>query len=352
MQLYCPTCQANQAGSGRCPKCGDRLITAAEAFATTGITEALPALPPLIQPSAPGRVAIGIVVSLGVYLGLRDWSAAGLILAELDVIEPWMTVLLMILSRVIAVMFGGLLAGAGRPQGAVTGVAVGAACGGLFSSIDVFSGHPSNSRDVLIGLGLAVASGICGHLGCKLWPPALEKKHWKKVSTGSSLLRMAQEEHEERNSPPMQWVRIFVAIVILIGGVTFTDQMREGMRKIRVGPNSIAHANMASLFNVQIAGMLVSLAGFVAGASTGAGLRHGFITGIFGGLGVVGILTTGSPYPLPALEGLVKISMLPIGGVYSAEAGMLVFFSILILTAVCAWFLAGSQASRVSPGTC
>src|SRR4051812_46631850 len=85
MQLYCPNCQAAFSSAARCPRCDGRLVTPAEAFESAADLSGLP--PPPLQPTAVARTILGTVVALGMYVGLREWAAAGSLASAGS--DPW-----------------------------------------------------------------------------------------------------------------------------------------------------------------------------------------------------------------------------------------------------------------------
>ena len=68
-----------------------------------------------MRPSPAGRVVLGTVLALGLYLGLRKVFTGGLVASAVDPTQWWLTTdgLSVVFSlQAIAVLFGAVLAGA------------------------------------------------------------------------------------------------------------------------------------------------------------------------------------------------------------------------------------------------
>src|SRR5437016_1584590 len=87
MQLLCPRCQSAFAGSSTCPRCGGRLISPQEAHVLSAKRKHAPLRGP--EPTAAGRVLVGVLVALGGYVGLREWAAAWLAATGADGGDWW-----------------------------------------------------------------------------------------------------------------------------------------------------------------------------------------------------------------------------------------------------------------------
>jgi hypothetical protein len=291
MQLFCPTCQAAFAGLPRCPRCGALLLMPQEA--------AVLATAPrdngganLLRPSPAARVVIGTVLALGSYLGLRKVFTGGLVASAVDPAEWWLTTdgLSVVFSlQAIAVLFGAVLAGAGRTRGFPLGVAIGGLCGGLFLAAEVLEGAPPGllvlSAQPLV---LAVGGGIAGMLGCRLWPtpPELELPVPAPSKMSSIQLGIALPPEPPR---PTSWVRILAGAAIMVAGVGLTDKVRHGAQKYSGGLLKVESQAQGRFLSWQFATLVILTGGAVAGAGTGAGLRHGILAAALGAAGVFGL---------------------------------------------------------------
>lgn len=279
MNLYCPTCQGAFPGTDVCPRCGIRLLTPAEAFAIaperTGVSQEP------INPTFVTRIGIGIAVAAGLYVGMHEWATA--------VVSPssewwgeasgvWFTFAM----RVLAVAVGGVLAGAGRKAGVLTGLAVGAAAGGLSVLPDALQGGVDRQAGTLAAVlgGVGLLAGI---VGARIWSLSADAFEQTSFTNGSSLAMLAQEEDRRRTVRPTSWPRILIALTLLLVGVTSTGAVRDGLRAGTAGQLKMGGTGNADQVELQIAVIFGALAGGIAGATTGAGLRHGLILGTLAG---------------------------------------------------------------------
>src|SRR5262249_59682297 len=121
-------------GVARCPRGGGLLLMPHEASpAAPHRTREAP--PPPAHPTAGGRVLLGSVLALGMYLGARQLATAAVLAGEPDPAGWWLS--LRGLSVVHAAQagagrFGGLIAAPGRPPRHGLGLAAGGGRGGRF----------------------------------------------------------------------------------------------------------------------------------------------------------------------------------------------------------------------------
>src|SRR4051812_40759721 len=145
MQLFCPACQAAFAGVARCPRCAGLLLMPQEAAALAQEAET-DGRPTLLRLTPAGRVVVGTVLALGLYLALRK-AALGVILATGSEPEDWWLTTnglgTVFGIQAAAALFGAMLSGAGRPKGLPLGVAVGGFCGVLFLAAEILAGVPA-----------------------------------------------------------------------------------------------------------------------------------------------------------------------------------------------------------------
>ncbi len=101
--------------------------------------------PPPPRPTALGRVVIGTVLALGLYVALRKLATGFVLMAEPDPAGWWLSFKGLAAihgSQTLAVIFGALVAAAGRTTGYALGLAVGVICGGLFLAYELLAGGP------------------------------------------------------------------------------------------------------------------------------------------------------------------------------------------------------------------
>ncbi len=268
-----------------------------------------------LEPTAAGRVAVGVLVALGGYLGLREWVVAGLLGAEIAGEEWWSTdtaAWVMLGMRVAAAVVGGVVAGAGRIGGWMTGILAGGVSGGLLLAADV-TAHPAGPGPVayLAALGTVLAGLVAGTFGAIIWPAPVDLPKSRVGSRGSSLLRLAQEQEDARKGRPTQWLRIIIGMSIAFSGIVAADVVRAGLTKGSGGALHMGSVFHAPIVCVELATALIFFGGATAGASTGAGVRHGLIAGLLAAVAIVVLTATRDPDIFPAVEGFFWVTNIP-----------------------------------------
>lgn len=336
MQLYCPNCQAAYASAARCPRCDSRLVTPAEAFESAADLSGLP--PPPLQPTALARTILGSVVALGLYVGLREWAAAGSLVSFGA--DPWEQAggfVLAVVLRAIGAVVGGAVAGAGRPAGAGTGFLVGLASGAAAVAVDVVGGAEPAPVEVGVVAGLAVAAAVAGWVGSRVWPPAVELPAPVSRSRGSSLLHLARDDERHRAPKPTNWLRVLVGVTGVVCAVVIADTTRSALKQYSGGYLHLGGAAQAPIVCLEIAGLLILtwVPGAVAG--TGAGLRHGLLIGTGAGAALAGMTTGDIAAVQPAVEGVLKLADLPTNELTSTPAAAAAFVATLLACTGAGW---------------
>jgi hypothetical protein len=273
--------------------------------------------PALAQPTAAGRVVVGTVLAMGLYLATRK-LVTGLVLAtEPDPGGWWLSV--KGLSAVyalqsLAVVFGAVLAAAGRSSGYPLGAAVGFACGGLLLGHELLGGAPA--RDLVLYMQLPVLGMIglvAGAAGSRVWCAA--PKVDVPVPNPSKLSSLCLLEQTERErGRPTEVLRILAGVAIMVAGVAVADQFRLYAQRYSGGLLRVQSLAQGEFITWQLAVFAVLLGGVVAGAGTGAGVRHGLLTGMLGGVAILGLcLKTGSALaPVEFWLGWLSLDELPL----------------------------------------
>lgn len=334
MQLYCPSCQAPFAATDRCPRCGDRLLTPAESFT------ALPhkALPPaeVIRPTTSGRIAVGCGIAIGLFIGLREIG-----LAAVPDLGWWLTpagVALTIALRAVGVAAGGLLAGSGRPSGTSTGAAVGLICGGAYLLADGVPAGPVLLTDAIVWAALTFLGMLAGGTGSWLWPAPTELPDPEPSRASSTLASLVSQDIVLKNARPIVWSRLALGLTLVVLTVVGADALRETLRKGSGGLLNMGGPAHAPLVDLQLATVGLILAGAVAGASTGTGLRQGVLVGALGAAAVTGLATAGVAPVLVVADGVAEVVGLPADGSAGHQGLLATACVVFVLCTVAGWF--------------
>jgi hypothetical protein len=246
---------------------------------------------PQTTPTAVGRIAIGTVLALGCYLGIRK-ILTGTILAASQAGggEWWLTLqgLTVVYSlQVGAVLYGALIAAAGRPYGYSLGFMVGGLCGGLFLGFELLAGAPAHTLVLYLQPPvLALLGLVAGAMGSRVWAPATPLNI--PLPTGSKLssLKLGDDLAEEQPRPTW-WIRILAGAAIIVIGASFADPLRSFVQRNSGGLLRVESFGQAEYISWQFATLIAICGGIFAAAGTGAGVRHGVIAGMLGTVGVV-----------------------------------------------------------------
>ena len=273
MQLFCPACDAAFTGAARCPRCGGLLLPPDEGGYDPA---ARPAPPPAhLRLSPGGRVVVGTVAALGLYLGLRELTTGWVLAAAADPAGWWLT--------------PGGLAAAGRGRGGSVGGAVGGACGGLFLAAEVAAGTPPGQAVLYLQPALLVVGGCAsGAAGAKVWAAVPELELPAPVTKKLSSIRL-ETVAEIDPGRPTAWARVLLGAAVMVAGVGLAEEVRTKAQRFSGGMLRVESRGQARFISWQVATLAILAGGAVAAAGTGAGLRHGLFAGALGAAGVVGL---------------------------------------------------------------
>lgn len=340
MQLFCPTCQLATAAAQRCPRCGGLLLLPHETGdGRGGRSRVVPPLPP--QPPATLQVAIGVVLALGLYAGLHRIVGGVATVIQLPAGSEWFigyqnhgwfTWGL----QGFAVALGALIAAAGRVSGFALGSVVGGICGGLFLAGEWFTcGTADVSRAWPLGVSLG-SGGLAGWVATRVWGtiPALEMPVVEHNRLSSSFLALQKEQQSQR---PTAWLRIVIGAAVMVGAVVMADAIRSGAQKYSGGMLKTHSVGQAQFLTWQIAVLGILGGAALAGASTGSGIRHGFITGVLGAAGVLALTATQGESFRPVKYWL---NQLQLGGVAPHDPAALIATTLwlVLLGVIGGWF--------------
>jgi hypothetical protein len=245
-----------------------------------------------VHPSAIGRILMGSILALGVYLGVRK-LLTGAILAMHSYAGGWW-LSFQGLSAVYAVQagavfFGAAIAAAGRAYGYSLGFIVGGVCGGLFLGFELLAGAPPESLVLYLQPPLLALLGLAaGAAGSRVWIPAPELN--LPIPTGSKLssLQLGDDLLEEQPRPT-NLLRVLAGAAVIVLGVAIADPARHFLQKNSGGLLRVESMGQGEFITWQLATLIVLGGGVVAAAGTGAGIRHGLLAGMLGAAGVFGV---------------------------------------------------------------
>ena len=338
MLLFCPECQSAFTGVSRCPRCGGLLLMPDETPEPVDVTGHAPLIP--IKSTPTGRIVVGTVVALGLYLGLRKLTTGWVLASTADVDIWWHSaeaLIAVFCLQVFAAGFGAVLTSAGRPRGISLGAAVGGLCGGLFLAAEVAAGAPPAQLVLLLQPVLLIATGaIAGAVGAWVWAAVPEFDMPAPLVKKSSSIDLLQDAPREIAHPTI-WYRVLIGALIIVAGMALAEKARHGAEKASGGMLKVESRGQGKFMSWQIAALAVLIGGAFAGAGTGAGIRHGVYSGLLGGIGgcILGIVRGEFSQPE---EYLLKWMNLAVESPNDPVAILGVAFGVLVASLVGGWF--------------
>jgi hypothetical protein len=249
--------------------------------------------PAPITPTPLGRVVAGAVFALGLYLGLRKLATGVVLAASLGSDAWWGSfegLAVVCGGQALAVIFGAVLAAAGRTGGFAFGAAVGGVCGGLFLVAELLAGAPAQDLVLYVQpVVLVFVGGVAGVFAARIWGavPILNMPIPDRTKLSSSRFTMMDKTAEPRR--PTAWIQTLAGAVIIVSALVVADKVRSGVQKYSAGMLRVNSVGQGQFLTWQLAVLGALAGGVAAGAGTGAGIRHGAIAGILAGAGVLGV---------------------------------------------------------------
>lgn len=330
MNLYCPSCQSAFPGTDVCPRCGVRLLTPAEAF--TLMPEREMEAPDTIRATLLTRLVVGLTVGSGLYLGLHEWATATGTPSEgspENEAGAWVGFGM----QVLAVIVGGLLAGAGRPLGLFTGLIVGAGIAAM-SVVPAIRGEGIDGLGGGLAFGIVAIGAVAGFIGAKVWPATSEVVDPIGKGSGSSLAHLAHSEDRAKTFRQTDWLRIVVAVTIALIGLGGSGSIRSGIRSTTNGMIHMGGPGTSPMTDFWVMSLFVLVASVLAGSNTRSGPRHGLILGAAIGLIAIAMSTQRIP---SAIVGLLKLFDIH-PDISNPNAMLAVMATFLTVCGVTGWF--------------
>lgn len=291
MAMVCPKCGSSFDQRFKCPSCGDRLIYHGGRGATRSLLSRV-----RWQETVVGRVAIGLVLSQGLFHGFRQLATGILLAFNSDGGTQQTTttaigfVSLQIL-QLVGVVLGGMLAGSGHRQGLMLGAVVGV-INGLICAVLQFGPPAAMSPVVFYGHPvLHVAFGAFGGwIGCVIWQP---------VGTGgpesvvtAAVKAKAPARRFSLLAGKVAWVRVAAGVLLAIVGCYYATMTRNVILDATTGRLNTTDLQ-DYVITWELKALAILLGGVAAGMNTRNGLKQGLCVGLAVGLVMVGMETRG-----------------------------------------------------------
>jgi hypothetical protein len=279
MPMVCPKCNGAFEQRWQCPTCGVRLAYQSGSLPVVGE----------VDPGSPwgqtpwGRILVGVVLSQGLYHGLRQLATAGLLIGGPDAAHSvWSTISgLVVLQGIQAVclVVAGMLAGAGLRQGILFGAIVGVWNGVLSVIVQAAAGGPHTAVTLLGQPILHTAFGAAGgFLGCQIWKPL-------PILAGPASPQIAPPIAAGRVRRPLfdgpvAWGRLLLGAAVAIGGAVWAHVILELVLEASQGALTISDHLQAQLVTWEVTGLAMLAGSALAGAGTANSLKQGLCVGV------------------------------------------------------------------------
>jgi DNA-directed RNA polymerase subunit RPC12/RpoP len=299
MAMVCPQCKESFEQRLQCPNCSARLVYKSSPRKKK-IVDGLERDGKWMQ-TAGGRIVLGLLLSQGLYFGLRRLFAAGLLAVEESDTGIWSSlfgVLLVQGLQAIGLLVGGTLAGAGYRRGGMLGALVGAISGAISLSLLLYWQQEVNAI-ALYGQPLVqmVFGAVGGAIGCTIWKPlALEVPD--KPDLSPKREQLAPTTHPAKFSGPIAWGRVLVGAVLAIAGTLYAKTLLKVVLDASDGKLSLDTYLQAELVTWEIKALAILLGSVIAGSGTANNLKQGTCVGFAVALVQLTILLSSDSVPL------------------------------------------------------
>ncbi len=315
MAMVCPKCKDAFEQRIHCPKCRVQLKYKERARrASSGVGW---------QQTPWGRIVLGLILAQGLFYGLRRLFTAGS-MASGNEEKIWTTLgglLLLQGLQLIALLIGGMMAGASQKRGIAYGAFLGVWNGAICLLI-----YPEHSENILVSSYgqpiIQMAFGaLGGWLGSYIWQPITEP------TTAHSFKPDPEEKKKKsRRSAslwlgPVRWARVLAGSSLAVGGALWADVILEMVEDAGGSQVKINTHLQAQLLTWEITAFALLSGACLAGASTFNGLKQGLAVGIFTTIVLVGVkLGQGEVAPLTfMLMAISPIILGLIGGAFGSQ---------------------------------
>jgi hypothetical protein len=285
MPMVCPKCSGAFEQRWQCPTCGVRLAYQ---------SGPRPALRDVSQGSpwgqTPwGRILVGVLLSQGLYYGLRQFATAGLLIggdpAARDVWSTLSGLIILQGIQALCLIVAGMLAGAGLRQGIVFGGIVGVWNGVVSAVVQSAAGMPHTAVTLLGQPILHTAFGAAGgFIGSRIWRPLpiLAGPASPQVAVPLAPPRVRRPLFDG----PVAWGRLLLGAALAVGGTLWAHVILELVIEAGNGTLDISDHLQAQLVTWEVTG----LAMLTGSALAGAGAANSLKQGLWVGFAVAGVL--------------------------------------------------------------
>ena len=217
----------------------------------------------------------------------------------------------------------------------------------------LLSGGPELWWPIGLAAGFPLVAGIGGWIGSRIWPAPVDLPNVAiasavTASRASFFSRLGDNPDARRGERPTVWLRVLFGALIAFAAVVATDQIRLFLAKASIGIFNTGGSSRAAAVGAQLAAIILVIGGMIAGANTGAGLRHGFFAALLTVVNVfISSVARGNPTD-PPVAGLFAYLDRPFVSLFDPECGAIVALAVLLLVTAGGW-LGGQLFPPLAP---
>jgi hypothetical protein len=281
MPMLCPKCRGAFDQRWTCPTCNIRLVY--ESGPRRRVAETPGEERAAAWGNTPwGRILVGILLSQGLYYGLRQVCNAYLLVRGDETPDVWSTLVGIVFLQILqalGLMVGGVLAGAGHRQGAIYGGIVGVWNGVL--AVILQSGLGAAPTAVmLIGQPIlhTAFGALGGLLGMRIWKPIPVLA----ATTGPQASPQLAPPRPRRSlfDGPIRWGRVFVGSGVAIAGAIWAGVVLEFLLDRSSGTLTLSDNLQTQLVTWEVTGLAMLAGSALAGVGTPNSLKQGLGVGL------------------------------------------------------------------------
>jgi hypothetical protein len=281
-----------------------------------------PATGPRWQQTGWGRVLIGLVLSQGMFYGLRHLVTAVLLMTGRDASDVGGSahvVLVLQTIQVIGLLVGGLLAGAGQSSGLLLGAFVGLWNGVLAVALRQI---PADQWSIIGLYGQPLVHAAFGAAGGMLgqWV-------WRPISADALPPLLDAPRKPARRPQPgifagkIAWFRVVAGAAFAVAGTLCATMLFEKMLDAAAGRLGTSDEMQDRIITWEIKALAILVGGALAGASTSNGLKQGLVVGLAASVILMGIQAPfiDVSWQLPLLTLVSTLSLALVGGWFGGQ---------------------------------
>jgi hypothetical protein len=248
-----------------------------------------PAHGPRWQQTGWGRILIGLILSQGLFYGLRHLTTGLLLVADDgDAEAMWNDVRnLLILQgiQLFGVLVGSILAGGGQRSGFFLGAVVGAWNGVL---VLLLRQNPAQELNLVGMVGQPLLHAFVGSLG-----GAFGSLVWKPIPATAVPVSLAppRKPVPRRRTPllagKIHVLRILLGAAVAVAGTLSASLLLHKALALSGGKLETTHAMQDRLITWEIKAVMLILGGALAGATTTNGIKQGLFVGLVSSVALI-----------------------------------------------------------------